>query len=332
MGYELPRFTERQLGHIGMRASLLAALFLICACLTPSLAQTKELWPLAIGNEWNFNARALGANVGETMRLSITSTEKIGDTDTYVLTWSYPSQGRVFQKEYYAWKGGKLYAYKTLVDTQSNQLDPPMLMLDFPLSVGHKWTWNGYAGANRGTVSGEVISMERTTVPAGTFSAYKIRYLIRTGNSEATSVRWFAEGVGLVREEDSFQTSTIVTELMSYRLASSSQGPSMLFVAGISAIVVAVVVIFVLMSKRRRDRGTRARLDSFFTRTTCEVREEGGESALMHRARFGFWTTIVASIGLLTKSVQKHEANSNHFHNPCAVFATSLESMEELCC
>ena len=100
VGYELPRFTERQLGHIGMRASLLAALFLICACLTPSLAQTKELWPLAIGNEWNFNARALGANVGETMRLSITSTEKIGDTDTYVLTWSYPSQGRVFQKEY----------------------------------------------------------------------------------------------------------------------------------------------------------------------------------------------------------------------------------------
>lgn len=84
--------------------------------------------------------------------------------------------------------------------------------------VGQRWnlTWNleGKKGLLRGqgTVDTqyEVLSREKVTVPAGTFDAWKVRASTRLHGKVAgislnqpafTGILWYAEGVGLVRQQ-----------------------------------------------------------------------------------------------------------------------------------
>jgi len=66
---------------------------------------------------------------------------------------------------------------------------PPRVYIDFPLHFGKRWTsaWE-YAcdngGRERAALSGQVVALERITVPAGTFDAIKV--VVRIDLTEAT--------------------------------------------------------------------------------------------------------------------------------------------------
>jgi hypothetical protein len=215
---------------------------------------------LVIGNEWTFRVEVQSGsqrtNASE-LKISVMTTERIGDVDTYVL--AYSQSGNVFQKRNYAWKEGRLYLYRTVADTQPSVVDPPKQTLESPLSIGRKWAWSGFAGTYRGAEEVEVVSMEKIVVPAGTFDAYKVKYVLKSASLGPTVHRWFVDGVGLVREENILpdESGVIVLELTSFRLASPTV--PLMFIAGLVATCLAVAAIIFLAIKRKRvipERGT----------------------------------------------------------------------------
>ncbi|MFH0849114.1 MAG: hypothetical protein V1857_06400, partial [archaeon] len=225
---------------------------------------TQEPLPLVIGNEWTFRVEVRSGSQrtnSSELKISVMATERIGDVDTYVL--AYSQSGSIFQKGNYAWKEGRLYLHRTVTDTQPNVVDPPKPVLESPLGVGRKWAWSGFAGTYRGAEEVEVVSMEKTVVPAGTFDAYKVKYVLKAASMGPTVYRWFVDGVGLVKEEHILpnQASVIVLELTSSRLA-SPQGVPLVFIVGLVAVSFAVAAIVILTTKRRRVVQKKATLDN----------------------------------------------------------------------
>ena len=118
-----------------------------------------------------------------------------------------------------------------LVDNATERYSPALARFAFPLSVGKKWTAEfDKALLNNGKhgkffMTGEVTSIEKVTVPAGTFDAYKVetRYEGQATDDDAnrgitTEVHWYAPAVhndvkitatftkdGVVRTKDSYE-------------------------------------------------------------------------------------------------------------------------------
>jgi hypothetical protein len=76
---------------------------------------------------------------------------------------------------------------------------PPQTMIAAPLKMGVRWDFNGQAGEVSVRQHYEVVGEEDIGVPAGKFHAYRI-YGEQTSPSRMTIDRWFAIGVGIVKD------------------------------------------------------------------------------------------------------------------------------------
>lgn len=75
-----------------------------------------------------------------------------------------------------------------------HSLDGAMLLFQFPLVPDRYWEFN-YAGT--GQSSRQVVGMEAVTVPAGRFTAVKIK----EARPDATGFSWFVPGIGVVKSD-----------------------------------------------------------------------------------------------------------------------------------
>jgi len=85
------------------------------------------------------------------------------------------------------------------LDGQLVKLDPPQKMITAPLKKGLRWDFNGQAGEESVRQRYEVVSEEDVSVPAGKFHSFRI-YGEQTSPSRTTIDRWFAIGVGIVKD------------------------------------------------------------------------------------------------------------------------------------
>ena len=85
------------------------------------------------------------------------------------------------------------------LDRELVRLDPPQTMIALPLTKGATWDFNGQAGEVSVRQHYEVIGEEDIGVPAGKFHAFRI-YGEQTSPSRMTIDRWFATGVGIVKD------------------------------------------------------------------------------------------------------------------------------------
>ncbi|HMA48966.1 MAG TPA: hypothetical protein VKP60_04380 [Magnetospirillaceae bacterium] len=118
-----------------------------------------------------------------------------------------------------------------LVDNPTVRFDPSLRRFDFPLSTGKKWTGEfDKALLNTGKhgkfyLKSEVLAVEKVTVPAGTFDAYKISTVYdatgtdQDANSGQTNeIHWYAPEIrndvkvettfvqdGMVRSKDTLE-------------------------------------------------------------------------------------------------------------------------------
>jgi hypothetical protein len=194
------------------------------------LSQTQpaaSYFPLAIGNSWTYTVTS-GTQTG-TIVVTIDSKESVGDVDCYVRATAM-QQGN--QRECYAWRGDQLYLYKTVVDYQTFFYQPPLLYLSSPLETGHTWSWQGKATSDSGTVAYTatetfaVIGPAKVVVPAGAFDSIGVK-VTHTDGGVFDGIRWFASGVGLVKEVRTVQGVTTNVEL-SYFQSSNQQSSASL--------------------------------------------------------------------------------------------------------
>ena len=118
-----------------------------------------------------------------------------------------------------------------LLDTGSERYQPGVVRYAFPLSVGKKWNDTfDRSLLNSGRhgkfeYSAEVVAMEKVTVPAGTFDAYKIIFQFFAVGTDADAnvattkeVHWYAPVIkndiksestlikdGMIRSKDGFE-------------------------------------------------------------------------------------------------------------------------------
>jgi hypothetical protein len=93
--------------------------------------------------------------------------------------------------------------------------DRPVHRVKLPISAGETWTWNGTdycdGEASRLTLVGKAIGEETVVVPAGTFTALRIRVTLDSENGSDTVVdEWYAPGVGLVKARVKMDGSGVV--------------------------------------------------------------------------------------------------------------------------
>jgi hypothetical protein len=129
-------------------------------------------------------------------------------------------------------------------DVGEGRFDPFYPEYKFPLKVGDTWNQEFKSSDNHGTsfssfVRAKIVALEKVTVPAGTFDAYRIERDIesRKANADANIAKgriitWFAPAVKkYVRREcmtfsDGRERSKTVDELIEYSLQEKSAKPS----------------------------------------------------------------------------------------------------------
>jgi hypothetical protein len=85
------------------------------------------------------------------------------------------------------------------LDGELVKFDSPQTMIAAPLKKGASWDFNGKAGEVSVRQHYEVVGEEDIRVPAGSFHAFRI-YGEQTSPSRMTIDRWFAIGVGIVKD------------------------------------------------------------------------------------------------------------------------------------
>jgi hypothetical protein len=225
-------------------STVVIVMFATMMTLTPLVAESKDYLPLAVGNRWAYSYTITATTYPYTMRyptlgstssttgeaiIEIVSTKSVSGAQCYVL--HYTIQGILSGTECYGWQDGQLYVYERTMENpyQNLELAPPQPMLADPINIGQKWTWTGtiydkYYGSFSGTISTEVIRQETVQVPGGTFTAYLVNSHLDRPDVWGTQQRWYAQGIGLVREYVTIMavdgsTFAASTQLENYHIA-----------------------------------------------------------------------------------------------------------------
>jgi len=92
------------------------------------------------------------------------------------------------------------------LDGQLIKLNPPQTMIAAPLKKGAAWDFNGRAGELEVRQHYDVVAEEDIQVPAGKFHAFRI-YGEQRSPSRMTIDRWFASGIGIVKDETTMRAA-----------------------------------------------------------------------------------------------------------------------------
>src|SRR5881275_970330 len=90
------------------------------------------------------------------------------------------------------------------LDGELVKFSPPQTMIAAPLKKGAAWNFDGQAGELKVQQHYDILSEEKIDVPAGKFQAFRIHGEQTTPN-RMTIDRWFAPGVGIVKDVTAMQ-------------------------------------------------------------------------------------------------------------------------------
>ena len=192
---------------------------LLFSATVSNAADKKDYYPLTPGSEWVMQVTMLEDNSVIEQKISI-------DNPTEYEGVVYATMKQVDPK--FKWtalilKNEKGVYWRKLslnkMITMDSYFNPQAPYLQFPLTKGSKWEWNGvYAlpwGDKKSSMKFEIQSdAEEVTVPAGKFKCIKVHINKTTGDDTDEEIDWYAPGVGLVK----LKSKKFLKELKSYNV------------------------------------------------------------------------------------------------------------------
>ena len=177
-------------------------LLVLLAVAAPAVraAPPADYFPLVPGTVWIYRT-----NIGQDLIMTVGGVGQVGGVDCRVLEGIV--NGMLTQRECYRRDGGTVYAYVRAYPQGNVVLTPPQPMLVLPPKVGHGWVWEGKAGEAPARVALQWARAEQVTVPAGTYATVQLYLEGSVGQERVQSWRWFAPGVGMVKEDSVAQAS-----------------------------------------------------------------------------------------------------------------------------
>jgi hypothetical protein len=213
----------------------LIALFIIPIGGHESLAyDLAEYSPLQVGDvRLYLESETKGGQTRlELSREPISRTETIGGVETFV-RGELSSGCWCEEYEALAWdqEGLKIYRQVEYDGGELESIDyaPPLLMAPRQLDLNQTKSWSVQEGGENMEVEVTLESVENITVYAGTFNnCLRIQWRFGSGDGSETCRSWFAEGIGMVKEEctmtEDGQTSTEYAELVATAVNGSLYG------------------------------------------------------------------------------------------------------------
>ncbi len=152
------------------------------------LAQESHL-PLEVGQGW-----VLKDKKGE-VTIRVAAAEKFADRDCFRVDWE--TDGKAYQSEFWAKSPEGILAVGRRFAGRDLAFSKPYLLLRDPLKAGDSWTASIVMGAAKQDLQMTVGPEEEVAVPAGKYRAMRVVF-----KGDAVEYRrWYARGVGLVRED-----------------------------------------------------------------------------------------------------------------------------------
>lgn len=177
------------------------------------LAQT-DYSPFQDGAEWVYKTRE-----GDVFTVKVAGREKLGGYDCFRVETTGPI--RTTREWVAVTDQGELVARR-----ERYRYDPAYPRLKYPLKDGARWEFEVTKKSDieedtkvKGTY--EVLGVEDLTVRAGSFTCYKVRWVIEESGGAVDGVFWVASGVGVVKKTFSSGGQELVWELETFSAGSA---------------------------------------------------------------------------------------------------------------
>jgi hypothetical protein len=202
----------------------------------------RALFPLEPGMTWTFESHVDSAASRDEIRvLQVTGEVVVGDVECAIL--EVRTDGRLTGTDWLQSDGDGIRLRRTTLEGSAHDIVPPDFRLRFPARAGASWEWTGSLPK-----IGDVVlrhrgeGPEKVTVPAGTFDAFKVvtqaldpkllkqaESLSLTGldvkvEPHVTLTRWYAHGVGPIREVFETNGVRVTSVLKAFAKAAPSPG------------------------------------------------------------------------------------------------------------
>ncbi|MDQ7822485.1 MAG: hypothetical protein RDV48_06785 [Candidatus Eremiobacteraeota bacterium] len=187
--------------------ALIGAAFLIAGC--PKARKDNEYFPMKVGYQWLYETKVEGLQQPIKLEVKINRTEKVDNDECFVLESFVNSSGESLQKEYYAQTSEGVTLFKICWPDQEVMREPPELVLKTPVTVGQEWKWQGKVLDEKASYQFKVEKTERIKALDRELDCFKI--IIRGKHDRGLEYeinRWFAPGIGMVKEESTRREGT----------------------------------------------------------------------------------------------------------------------------
>lgn len=158
----------------------------------------KELFPLAVGNQWVYSVTVNGKADEMTLKVLKVATK---GTETIASVSSVMSSGK---PHIGTWKVTKNGIYQVSVN-EKDRFTPPQLAVPFPLddTAAKKFKANGpvpTGGKSEQSVVIRNVGIQEIDTESGRMSAYAVESVTSWKGAALTSTSWWAPQVGFVRQ------------------------------------------------------------------------------------------------------------------------------------
>ena len=194
-----------------MRRTLLITLFVLVTTGIVSAQDKKSvnLYPMAKGTKWEYELNAGGQKLEATQEVTEIAEAKKGERSVATITSNVAGQ-KLTEEMSSDDKGVYRHAMN------GEKLEAPVQAIKYPTKAGTKWSEKIKIQGQTVDASFEQKDAEKVKVPAGEYTAHPVEMVIKAMGQTITATNWYADGVGIVKQEMNLGQISVTMELKKY--------------------------------------------------------------------------------------------------------------------
>ena len=199
-----------------MRLQLLSG-FAVLVCVLSVRAEDKpeaklDLFPLSKGMKWEYEVSVAGQTKDVVQEVTKVTPGKKGERAIATLTTKIETQ---IITEDMSTDDKAIYRHAFNGVT----LETPLTIVKYPFKAGSTWKETIKIGQEEALAKFDTSKSEEVKVAAGKYTAYPVIMEMETMGHKVSSKIWYADGVGMVKQEVDFGGMKITMELKKFTKA-----------------------------------------------------------------------------------------------------------------
>jgi hypothetical protein len=196
-----------------MRLQLLSG-FAIFLCASSVRAEDKpeaklDLFPLAKGMKWEYEVSVAGQTKDVVQEVTKVTAGKKGERAIATLTTNIEAQ--MFTEDM-STDDKAIYRHAF----NGMALETPLAIVKYPFKAGSTWKETIKIGQEEALAKFDTSKSEEVKVAAGKYTAYPVLMEMETMGQKVSSKSWYADGVGMVKQEVNLGAKKITMELKKF--------------------------------------------------------------------------------------------------------------------